>query len=364
MPRSGKAGSTPIRRSRRTTAGQSPARLGVGDGWAEASAGDWDTNNADDVIAAAAVPDSTPKKKKKAAAAPKKARVAKVPTKKKAAPATEGNNTSGARGDDNNTGTGGGGGGSSASAAANAALPCGHYADCLPGPVTTALFFNCAIAYLLCGSGVLPPYAQVALKAAPMAALLGWSLLDEPIKVLGSTYERALLSSALFYSLVGDIVLEADVLHLEDVFEVEPVAGFKLGFFEIGAAAFGVAHVCYALLLFRGATMDAMRGVGLLFVAFFFQQIAPPIFDMCEAKDPALVDVVKVYVGMLMLLASSAVIGSKHQGAAILGAALFCASDAILAVNKFAEQPLPYARAMVMVPYLSAQWFLVCGICE
>ena len=49
--------------------------------------------------------------------------------------------------------------------------------------------------------------------------------------------------------------------------------------------------------------MDAMRGVGLLFVAFFFQQIAQPIFEMCEETDPGLVDVVKIYVGMLVLLA-------------------------------------------------------------
>ena len=144
-------------------------------------AGDWDTNNADDAIAAAAVPDVGAKKKKKAV--PKKARVAKVAKKEEPAATESGSN---GQGDGSSTTTPPPPSAASAAReAANAALPCGHYAECSPGPVTTALFFNCAITYLLFTSGkpILPSYVEVALKAAPVAALLGWTLQDEQIKV-------------------------------------------------------------------------------------------------------------------------------------------------------------------------------------
>ena len=53
---------------------------------------------------------------------------------------------------------------------------------------------------------------------------------------------RAPLAGALFFSLVGDVVLEADVLKVDGLIKLE-VAGNTLGFFECGAAAFGVAHM-------------------------------------------------------------------------------------------------------------------------
>lgn len=128
-----------------------------------------------------------------------------------------------------------------AAAEVDAALPCGHYSECKPSPLVVALFFNCAIAYIFFtvdGMEILPPYVEVGLKAMPLASLFAWSLLETQI-----TVPRLLLSAALFFSMLGDVVLESKRLGVEAKVELE-VAGNTLGFFELGAAAFGAYGVC------------------------------------------------------------------------------------------------------------------------
>ena len=55
------------------------------------------------------------------------------------------------------------------------------------------------------------------------------------------------------------------------------------------------------------------------------------------------------------------VTGTKHTPAALVGATVFAASDAVLAVDKF-DGGLPYGKVVIMVTYWTAQWFLVQGL--
>lgn len=229
-----------------------------------------------------------------------------------------------------------------------------------------ALFFNIAIAYLIftsvkttSGESVLPPFVEVAMKAAPVLSLFMWVVQTHG---LGAT--QAWLASALFFSAVGDVVLEAGVLGMQEQAKAT-LAGIDLEFFELGALAFAAAHVCYATLLFRSPTINGFAVCMLGVIGAFITLVGTPIIEMAakEGKD----DVVTCYIGFLVLLLGAAVVGTKHKPAALLGATLFAASDAVLAVNKF-DGPLltggglPYGKVTIMITYWAAQWLLVQGL--
>lgn len=147
----------------------------------------------------------------------------------------------------------------------------------------------------------------------------------------------ALLAAGLAFSLAGDVFL---------LFE---------GFFIAGLAAFLVAHVCYIALFRQGVAWFPRRAAlvgtllaGAAMYAFLFPRLGP-----------VLKVAVAAYTVVIALMAAqaigrAAVLGDKASAGVAAGAVFFMASDALLAINRFA-MPLPLAQFWVLGTYYVAQ---------
>lgn len=207
---------------------------------------------------------------------------------------------------------------------------------------------------------VLKPAATLALLAVPVAAVLAthrelvWRAPDQ----IGDGYLPAgfLVSGwllvALGFGLLGDVALLSDT-----------VTRFKLGL-----AAFLVGHLAYvAAFLDAGATLDLFDGfldtrgpvvaLGILLGSVLFTRKVVP--NAWRSDGPALALPIFGYTLVIgaMLLAAFA----TGLGLVALGAAIFVASDSILARDRFVA-PLPHGHLMVMVTYHLGQALIVAGL--
>jgi uncharacterized membrane protein YhhN len=140
-----------------------------------------------------------------------------------------------------------------------------------------------------------------------------------------------------------------------DVFLLWPTAGFLPGL-----VSFLLAHLAYLAAFTR---VQRLAARALPFVAYAL--VAGAILAALWPGVPAALRLpVLLYVACLAAMAAqAAVIALAADGAdaarrarvLALGGALFVASDALLAVNKFAA-PLPLAGLWVLAPYWAAQW--------
>jgi sterol desaturase/sphingolipid hydroxylase (fatty acid hydroxylase superfamily)/uncharacterized membrane protein YhhN len=149
------------------------------------------------------------------------------------------------------------------------------------------------------------------------------------------------LLAALFFCLAGDVFL---------MFE---------GFFIAGLASFLCAHLCY-LAQFRqgvgwmpsGRALVATLAAAVGMVAFLFPHLGP-----------VLKVAVPVYALVIALMAAQAigratVLRDRASMCVGAGAALFMASDTLLAMNRFAL-PIPLAPLWVLATYYAAQVLIV-----
>jgi uncharacterized membrane protein YhhN len=149
---------------------------------------------------------------------------------------------------------------------------------------------------------------------------------------------------ALVFGLLGDVALLSD----------------SLPRFRAGVWAFLVGHlaylVCFAAL---GLTMPAWSwfGPAVLAAALFATRgVVPGAHRLAGRALSVPVAIYSVVIGAMLLFA-----WFTGEPLVALGATVFVASDATLAVNRFVR-PVPHARLVLMVTYHVGQALIVAGV--
>jgi uncharacterized membrane protein YhhN len=198
--------------------------------------------------------------------------------------------------------------------------------------------------------------ALLAIAAAPWALGQPWlAWVFKPLATLGviayaagrghdAPATRRWVLAGLVASLAGDVAL------------LWPQQGFLPGLLS-----FLLAHLCYLVAFTRGLRLAARMAP---FVAYAV--VAGAILAALWAGvPPALRAPVVVYVVALAAMAAQAAVhwrtGRPRGGVLALGGALFVASDALLATNRFAS-PLPLASLWVLATYWAAQWCIASAL--
>jgi uncharacterized membrane protein YhhN len=191
--------------------------------------------------------------------------------------------------------------------------------------------------------------AVLAILSAPWA--LGQPLLNvlfKPLATIGlialawprgadAPDARRWVRVGLLASLAGDVAL------------LWPQQGFLPGLLS-----FLLAHLAYLRAFTRVQRLAAVAWPFLAYAAVAGLILWP----LWPGVPPALRGPVGAYVACLAAMGAQAAVlwrsGAARGGRLALGGALFVASDALLAWNRFAD-PLPAASLLVLAPYWSAQ---------
>lgn len=192
--------------------------------------------------------------------------------------------------------------------------------------------------------------AALAILSAPWALGAPWlNFVFKPLATLGviayawprgadQPVVRRWVLVGLLASLLGDVAL------------LWPQAGFLPGL-----VSFLLAHLAY------GWAFTRVRRFGAALLPFgVYIVIAGAILAGLWPGVPVVLrGPVVAYVGALAAMAAQAAVlwrtGAPRGAVLALGGALFVASDALLATNKFAG-PLPLASLWILTTYWSAQW--------
>ena len=192
--------------------------------------------------------------------------------------------------------------------------------------------------------------AALAILSAPWAlALPALNFVFKPLTTLlviafawqrgeGMAAERRWVLIGLCCSLVGDVAL------------LWPQQGFLPGL-----VSFLLAHLAYLVAFTRRQRLAARPEVFALYAV-----IATVILYLLWPGVPGALRLpVLAYVVALALMSAQAGVvwrtGGERGAVLALGGALFMASDALLATNKFAS-PLPLASLWILASYWAAQW--------
>lgn len=181
-----------------------------------------------------------------------------------------------------------------------------------------------------------PSVLAAVIKILPIISLCGFVIM-QGVKL--HDYNRRILLGLIF-SMFGDIFIVWEHSH-----------------FHFGAVSFGVAHLCYATA-FGFKPLNPLILLGLIILSLNTYSLYLPNLE------GFLVVIVAGYMMMISVMIWRAITGlqvSLHSKAwqwtklcACAGAVSFGFSDFILGINKW-HLPIPYARAIVMVTYYSAQ---------
>lgn len=196
--------------------------------------------------------------------------------------------------------------------------------------------------------------AALAIAAAPWALGLPWlNFLCKPLTTLlviayatgrgqdDAPAPRRWVLAGLVLSLGGDVAL------------MWPERGFLPGL-----VSFLLAHLAYLVAFTRVQRLAARPGVFVVYAvvaALILAQLWPGV------PGPLRAPVVAYVVCLAAMAAQAAVLwrcGAARGAVLAIGGALFLASDALLATNKFAG-PLPLASLWVLSTYWLAQWCIV-----
>lgn len=168
---------------------------------------------------------------------------------------------------------------------------------------------------------------------------------------MGSQFSRLILAGLLF-SIGGDTLLM--------LVEYGPKSD---QFFLLGLGSFLIAQVCYAVAFwtYPGAAEGDARQRPLRVLPFLLYLIG--ILGMLWTGIPGGMKVpVAIYAVAIVTMAVGAfnlrgLISREHFLGLMAGVLLFVLSDSLIAINKFGEG-VPYARVLIMVTYLSGQYFI------
>lgn len=160
---------------------------------------------------------------------------------------------------------------------------------------------------------------------------------------VGDETVRAWFLVALALCLLGDVLLMLP----QDLFV------FGLGAFLLG-------HVAYVGGMLADGVSAPRVGIGIVLVCLTMVVLGLRIVQAVRTGDePALVGPVIAYMGVISAMVATAV-GTGHV-AAIVGAASFYASDALIAWNRFLRET-PHHRLVIMVTYHLGQIGLVLSL--
>lgn len=130
--------------------------------------------------------------------------------------------------------------------------------------------------------------------------------------------------------------------------------------FVFGLGAFLLGHIAYIGGMAADGIVAVRFGVGVLLVLIAIVIIGSRVIGGVRGGDePALAGPVMAYMTVISLMVAGA-IGTGHP-AAIIGAGLFYASDALIAWNRFLRETR-HARLVIMVTYHLAQMGLVLSL--
>jgi uncharacterized membrane protein YhhN len=182
-------------------------------------------------------------------------------------------------------------------------------------------------------------------KPAVMVFLFGVAAtLDAP-----DERAQTLFAVAILASLAGDVLL---------MLSPDAAPGRRDRFLE-GLGAFFVAHVLYiAGLLSLGVTAGPLV-IGIVAAALIAGLIGRPLLRAVRAGHSGLVVPVAAYIVVISTMAAVAV--GTGDGRAIVGAALFVTSDALLGWDRFVSE-IPDARFWIHSTYHLGQLGLVLSL--
>jgi uncharacterized membrane protein YhhN len=192
--------------------------------------------------------------------------------------------------------------------------------------------------------------ALLAIAAAPWALAMPWlAFVFKPLTtllVIVHASRRGHDAPAVRRWVLAGLVLSLS----GDVFLLWPREGFLPGL-----VSFLLAHLAY-LVAFTRSTCLAARPL----VFLGYGVVAAAIMALLWPGVPAALRVpVLAYVACLAAMAAQAAVvwrsGAPRGPVLALGGALFMASDALLATNRFAS-PLPAASLWILATYWAAQW--------
>jgi uncharacterized membrane protein YhhN len=179
-------------------------------------------------------------------------------------------------------------------------------------------------------------------KPATMVALIAAALALDP--AADAQTRRGWFVAALVLSLAGDVLLMLDD-ETRDLFVP-------------GLAAFLLAHVCYL----AGFWTDGPSGFGVAVAAVVVVALVSPFATRILAAlrdEPTLRIAVAAYMAVILTMVATAVAtGNVLAG---VGAALFAASDTMIAWNRFVR-PFKGADVLIMVTYHLGQAGLVASL--
>lgn len=177
-------------------------------------------------------------------------------------------------------------------------------------------------------------------KPLTLIGLIAAALLLEPV----DDAARALFVVALVLSLAGDVFL---------------MLPNRRRFFPLGLASFLLGHLAYVPgLWLLGVSVPGLV-VGFVAVLVAVGLVGLRIVRGVQDREPRLAAPVTAYVAVISLMVVSAV--GTLSPFAIVGAALFYASDALIAWNEFLT-PKSWARLAIMVTYHLGQLGLVLAL--
>jgi uncharacterized membrane protein YhhN len=159
---------------------------------------------------------------------------------------------------------------------------------------------------------------------------------------------RNLFVAALVLCLIGDVFL------------MLPSDAFVLGL-----GSFLLGHLAYVAGFIASGMVASRLGIGIVVVALAVTALGIPILRAVRAGDePELAPPVMAYMGVISAMVACAI--GAGPVLAVLGAALFYASDACIAWNRFVSPegrgPTSHPRLAIITTYHAAQVALVLSL--
>lgn len=198
------------------------------------------------------------------------------------------------------------------------------------------LWIGAATSYLL-WPALLPAPFHALHKALPIGMLLVWGAVQSGGKL------RLWVSLAMLFSMMGDVLLAL------------PFANH----FLFGLGAFLLAQLTY-VKIFSAFVQSQWRKPKLLATLGYLVYCAA-LLSWIMPQDSVLRVAVSVYVLVIASMAILSVWSLPTGGLIAIGAALFVASDSMIAINRFVA-PFEGADLLIMLSYYLAQLALVTGI--
>lgn len=183
-----------------------------------------------------------------------------------------------------------------------------------------------------------PSSLEYVCKPAVMVALIGVALALDP----ADGGQRAWFVAALVLSLAGDVFLLP-----------------KPDLFVAGLASFLLAHLAFVAGFAQVTDPSAAGWVLVVLLLVPVAVVARTVLAAVARKAPELRGPVVAYIAVIGAMVAMAVLSGDVVG--IAGAAMFAASDSILAINRFAHRR-PWMPLAVMVTYHLAQGLLVLSL--